>query len=103
DGVTDRYDSAGVLVPDSVREVDPALVGPLALDDVQVGPAHAGGVDVDQDVERRLEAGFVDVVDRRRLAVLVDAYGLHGTPPARNGSLDSACAAARVRATRLAN
>ena len=57
DRLPDRHDRAGVLVPDGVRQLDAALVRPLALDDVQVGAADAGRIDVDQDVERTFDVG----------------------------------------------
>ena len=48
----DRVHPAGVLVADRVRQLDLGLLGPLALEDVQVGAAHPGAADLDDDVER---------------------------------------------------
>ena len=78
DGVTHGDHRAGVLVADDVGQLGILPAGPLALDDVQVGAAHAGRVDVHQDVERTLDGGLGHVVEAGRLAVVVDANCLHG-------------------------
>ena len=49
---SDRIRPAGVLVPDRVRQLNLRLLGPLALQDMQIGPAHTGSADLDDDVER---------------------------------------------------
>src|SRR5215510_3218492 len=74
-------DRAGVLVTDDVRQLDAALLGPLPLDDVEVGPTDPGCVDMDEHVERALDGGLRDVVEARRLVVLVDSNCLHRGPP----------------------
>jgi hypothetical protein len=51
---------------------------PLALDDVQVGPADAGAADLDDDVERAADDGLGYVVHDRLGVELVQADGFHG-------------------------
>ena len=68
-------------MPDHVGQVGVLDVGPLALEDVQVGPADPGAADLDDDVEGTLELRFGDVVDRGVGVVLVHADGLHGWVP----------------------
>ena len=48
----DLVHPAGVLVADRVGQRRAHRLGPLALDDVQVGAAHAGAADLDDHVER---------------------------------------------------
>src|SRR5699024_2057845 len=73
----DLHDGARVLVPEYVRKLYPALVGPLPLDDVQIGPAHPGRVHLDQHVQGPLDPGIGNLVDRWWALVLVHTYGTH--------------------------
>ena len=54
----DLVHPAGVLVADRVGQRRVHRLGPLALDDVQVGAAHAGAADLDHHVERALDRGL---------------------------------------------
>ena len=92
--------------PPSIDEIpDPGLQGPLDvivhvdaagvcrtdLHIIEGQWAEASGVDVDQDVERALQRGLRDLVDRRGLAVLVHADCLHDrTSRGRAGRVSSA-------------
>ena len=81
DGLADRLDPAGVLVTDRVGERHPGLLLPLALDDVQVGPAHAGATDPHDDVEgpRDPRVGHVHQLGLGVVGVKLD--GLHRWVP----------------------
>jgi hypothetical protein len=72
---------AGVLVAERVRQLGVHRLGPLALDDVQVGAAHPGPTDLDNDVERTLYGRLRHLVDHRPLVIPVDPDGLHDSSP----------------------
>ena len=69
--VPHRVHPPGVLVPDRVREGDARLLLPLAVEDVQVGPADPGGADPDDHVHapRHLWLGDVGHLE---VAVVAD-------------------------------
>ena len=77
DPVADLVDPAGVLVADDVGQLRVHRGRPVAVDDVQVGAAHAGATDLDDHVQRTLELRLRDVVDLRVFVVGVHADGLH--------------------------
>src|SRR5699024_5867574 len=83
----DLHDGARVLVPEHVRKPYPALVGPLPLDDVQIGPAHPGRVHLDQHVQGTFDPGIGNLVDRWWALVLVYAYGTHHASSGRPSPL----------------
>jgi hypothetical protein len=78
DGRAHRVYPAGVLVAEDVGEPDMALVLPLAFDDVEVGPAQPGPADAHDDIERPGDFGLGHFLDRRPLAVRMQADSLHG-------------------------
>ena len=63
DALADLVHPAGVLVADHVGKVGVHRLGPVAVDDVQVGAADAGAADLDDDVEGPLERRLRYVVD----------------------------------------
>jgi hypothetical protein len=70
-------DPPGVLVPDDERQTRRREV-PHPLQDVQIGPAHAGPADADDDVERALDRRFGDLIEVELvILVAVDAGGEH--------------------------
>ena len=77
DAGADLMDPAGVLVAGRVGQHDLGLRGPLALLDVQVGPAESGRADLDDHVERPVDLGLVDAVQLERVVVGVQPCGLH--------------------------
>jgi len=84
DGRSDAVNPSGVLVADGVRQVDAALLLPLALENVQVGAAHAGATDADDDIER---VGGFGNGNLRHLQVLVVADHLDGAHRAHCGTV----------------
>ena len=97
DAVADGVHPARVLVADHVGERRVHRLGPVAVDDVQVGAAHARPTDLHDDVERTLERGLRDVVDLGILVVRVYPDGLHrGT-----SSTSVACARFQCEVPRL--
>jgi hypothetical protein len=76
---SDRVDPAGVLMAGRVGQLDLGLLGPLALLDVQVGPAEAGRADAHDDVQRSRHARLVDFVELERLVVGVQACSFHAS------------------------
>src|SRR6266705_685471 len=77
DGAAHCRHPAGVLVAERVRQWHAGLVGPLAFDDVQVGPAYAGATDLHDDVERRRDLRIRHVDEFGRDLVLRKLHGLH--------------------------
>ncbi len=77
DALADLVDPAGVLVADDVGQLGVHGLGPVAVDDVQVGAADAGAADLDDHVERALERGLRYVVDLGIFVVRVHPDGLH--------------------------
>jgi hypothetical protein len=67
----------GVLMPEDVRQrrVHPLI--PLPLDDVQVGPAHPGPADLDDDIQGAADLRLGHVVNDRRAVKFVQSYGFH--------------------------
>jgi hypothetical protein len=68
----------GVLVTDRVRRRHARLLLPLSLEDVEVGAAHPGATDADDDVEGPRGLGDVDLVHLEVLVVADDLDGSHG-------------------------
>src|SRR3954466_989226 len=73
----DLVHPAGVLMAGHVRERDAGPLRPLALLDVQVGPAQPGGAALHDHVERPEDPRLVDLLDLQLLVVLVQARCLH--------------------------
>ena len=73
----DLADPPGVLVTERVRQGDVALLRPLALDDVQVGPTQPGPADLDDDVQGAGDARFGHIVEDRLLLVCVEPDRFH--------------------------
>ena len=73
----DLVDPAGVLVARGVGQLHAGLLGPLALLDVEVGAAQAGGADPHDHIERTVGLGLVDRVELQRVVVSVQPRGLH--------------------------
>ena len=97
DAVADRVHPARVLVADHVGQRRVHRLGPVAVDDVQVGAAHAGATDLHDDVERTLERGLRDVVDLGILVVRVYPDGLHrGTSSTSGGCARFQCEVPRL-------
>ena len=70
----------------------PRLLGPLALEDVQVGAAHARPADLDDDVERagRVGDGYLGHLEVLVVADNLDgAHGAHRSAPLGDVSADS--------------
>src|SRR5262249_10177112 len=67
----------GVLVAGHVGQHDAGLLRPLALLDVQVGPAQPGGADLDDHVKRPGDLRLVDLLDLQSLVVVVQPRSLH--------------------------
>jgi hypothetical protein len=74
-------DPTSVLVPERVRQPDATAIGPLSLDDVQVGSTKPRPTDLDDHVVRPLDARLGNVLDDGTLVVAVQANGLHGDLP----------------------
>ncbi len=72
---------AGVLVAERVRQADAGAAVPLALDDVQVGAAHAGAADLHDHVQRSGDGGLRDLFDDDVLVVAVQADSSHSSSP----------------------
>ena len=92
DGRADGVNPAGVLVSDGVRQLDAGLLGPLALEDVQVGAAHARPADLDDDVERTggCGDGYLGHLEVLVVADNLDgAHGAHRSAPLGDVSADS--------------
>jgi hypothetical protein len=77
DARADLVHPARVLVPDDVGQRRVLRLGPVAVDDVQVGAADPRAPDLHDHVERPLERRLRDVVDLRIGVVAVHADGLH--------------------------
>ncbi len=73
----DLVHPAGVLVADRVRQRDAHRLCPLALDDVQIGAAHAGAADLHDHVERIGDRRLRHLLDDGLLMVSVQPNGLH--------------------------
>src|SRR6266566_3713240 len=73
----DRVHPARILVTERVRKRDPHRLGPLTLDDVQVGAAHAGSADLHDHVERALDGRLRCLLDHGLLVVPVQPNCLH--------------------------
>jgi hypothetical protein len=73
----DLLDPARVLVTRGVGEGDLGLLRPLALLDVQIGPAQPGGADAHDHVQRAVDRRLGDLLQLERLVVLVQAGGSH--------------------------
>src|SRR4051794_22319660 len=81
DARADLVDPPGVLVARGVGQLDPGLLGPLPLLDVQVGAAEPGRPDLDDDDERPRDLRLVDLLHLQGLVVRVQASRLHDAPP----------------------
>src|SRR5690349_6858850 len=79
DGRADLVHPARVLVPEDVGERGAHGRVPLALDDVQVGPADAGAADLHDDVQRSADLRLGYVVDHRLGVEFMQPDGLHGS------------------------
>src|SRR5690348_11053555 len=73
----DLVHPAGVLVAKRVGQRRVHRRVPLPLDDVQVGAADAGPADLDDNVERALDARLGHLVDDGLLMIAVDPDSLH--------------------------
>ena len=62
-------DPACVLVAERVRQLHAGLLGPLALLDVEIRAAEAGGADPDDYIEWPHRARLVDLVQGQWLVV----------------------------------
>ncbi len=76
----DLVHPARVLVAERVRQGRVHCLGPLALDDVQVGTAHPGTADLHHDVERALHGRFRYLLDHWLLVVPMQPDRLHVSP-----------------------
>lgn len=83
DGGADLRDPAGVLVSDHGGQRDARLLSPLSLQDVEVGAAHTGTADANDDVERAGDRRLGYLLETRRLVVGVDTDGSHALTSAR--------------------
>ena len=87
DAGSDLFHPARVLVPHDVGQGDIDMVVPHALDDVQVGAAHARAADADDDVRRLRDLRIVYILVRHEFGlgegfvVAVERRCLHGFPP----------------------
>ncbi len=77
DARADLVHPPGVLVARRVGQRDLRLLGPLALLDVQVGPAQPGGADPHDHVKGTVGPGLVDAVELERIVICVQPRGLH--------------------------
>jgi hypothetical protein len=78
DGGANGMYPAGILVAESVGELDVALVLPLAFDDMEVGPAKPRAADAHDDIVRLGDLRVSDLLDLGTLAVGMKADGFHG-------------------------
>jgi hypothetical protein len=77
DGGAHLVDPARVLVAERVRKLDPALLLPLALDNVQVGAAEACPADPHDDVERVGGPRLLHLLENELLVIVVQPRCLH--------------------------
>src|SRR5690625_207179 len=64
-----------------VWQVDPALLGPLSFDDVQVGAAHPGRIDAHQNIHGRGDLWLGDLIKCGLFTIGMDSYGTHHCSP----------------------
>src|SRR5258707_805076 len=68
---------ASILVTEDVGQRGAHGGIPLALDDVQVGPANPGAADLHDDVQGAADDGLGHLVDGRLLVECMQSDGLH--------------------------
>ena len=81
DGVADRLDPSGILMPDRVRQFDAALLGPLPFENVQIGAAHSGATDPHDHVEWTGHHRIGDLGELQLVVVADNLYGSHDDLP----------------------